>query len=316
MTLDEYIEPDIPVIGALPPRELLETLEEIGDDEAAARLREGLEQYDNLLEPRADFGFSLPQWLGGPPPPWQYTAHTFGYIKSVPPELTEPVPIKDASNIVPDRTLINSSVAITLQQLRVAKYPGKGRHQILLDCGVFDRRLSSGRELRFSRSYNALDGHSAGVNGDPLFVGLKVADAGIGLRCVTVNVKNEIDEEFLQVLNSGTFRHGLKLAGAALNPAIIPLTEIVAATTSAFIRRKRRNVKVQDFRMSLDFQPPPLGARLALGSYVAVQIPQDLELAFDWSDYVYLPDQAAIVSRVDEKTLINHNYLVFGIQFA
>src|SRR5271166_3726433 len=60
MTLDEYVEPDIPVIGALPPRELLETLEEIGDDEAAARLREGLEQYDNLLEPRADFGFSLP----------------------------------------------------------------------------------------------------------------------------------------------------------------------------------------------------------------------------------------------------------------
>jgi hypothetical protein len=313
MTLNEYTDANDPVMGDLPADELLAVLEEIGDHEAIAWLRKELDGQGSLAIAATDFGFQLPQILGGDAPPWQYTAHVFGYIPRLSAGTTQSVAIVDASNIVADRSLVGAHVHITLQQLRVAKYPGNGRHQILLDCGVFDQRLKE-RELRFSRSYNVLDGQSAGVAGDPLFSGLKVGDIGIGLRCQTVNVKNELDEEFLQVLNSGTFRHGLKLVGAAINPAIIPFTEIVAATTGAFLKRTRRNRKVQEFRMGLDFETPPFGARLALGSYLAVQVPQSVEQAFDWSAWVYLPEQAAIVSKADGKTLINHNYLAFGVQ--
>ena len=40
------------------------------------------------------------------------------------------------------------------------------------------------------------------------------------------------------------------------------------------IGKRHRNVPVQDFDLGLDFSTIPLGARLAEGAYLAVQIPE------------------------------------------
>jgi hypothetical protein len=56
-----------------------------------------------------------------------------------------------------------------------------------------------------------------------------------------------------------------------------------------------------------------MGARLAPGSYLAVQIPGGLETVWDWNDWIYDPRNGHVVHRDDPSQLIPYNYIVFGI---
>ena len=98
-------------------------------------------------------------------------------------------------------------------------------------------------------------------------------------KCATVNVKNDSDEKFLKMLDSDTFKAGLKLATTA-QPAIAPLSSLAMGITRA-VASRNRNVSVQNFYMGLDFSMTPTRARLRAGSYVAVQIPATFEVAWD-----------------------------------
>jgi hypothetical protein len=88
--------------------------------------------------------------------------------------------------------------------------------------------------------------------------------------------------------------------------------EIALGVTKA-IAGRNRNVPVREFFMSLDFSQIATGARLAEGSYVAVQIPESLKTVRSWDDWVYHPANGQIVNRDDPATLVQYNYLVFGI---
>jgi hypothetical protein len=56
-----------------------------------------------------------------------------------------------------------------------------------------------------------------------------------------------------------------------------------------------------------------MGARLAEGDYIAVQIPESFRRVWRWDDWLYDPPSGLIVSRSDPDQLIPYNYIVFGV---
>jgi hypothetical protein len=50
---------------------------------------------------------------------------------------------------------------------------------------------------------------------------------------------------------------------------------------------------VQDCYLGLDFAGTSMGARLAVGDYIAVQIPEKLQQVWYWDDWVYGPRAAS-----------------------
>jgi hypothetical protein len=70
---------------------------------------------------------------------------------------------------------------------------------------------------------------------------------------------------------------------------------------------------VQDFYLGLDFGNTRTGARLAAGSYVAVQIPESFRRIWNWAEWAYEPDSGQIVHRNDQEKLVPYNYVILGI---
>ena len=297
---------EVPVIGNRSPEEAARILRDLGDDETASALESGADEGATVP---ATFGRKW--WWPFQDKPWQHTAHAFGYLAPTPPG-DEMLSIRHAGNIEADATLKNSRVKISLDCLRVAAYPGKGVHHVLFD--FYAQNQVSGKNvehLHFNATYRAMEGERAAIIGFPIFIGLNVGSEGVAFKCFTVNVKNEQDEALLDFLNSDVFKAGLKLAKTA-QPAIAPLSGMAAGLTKSLACRNK-NVPVQDFYMGLDFTTIPGHAKLAEGSYIAVQIPEMMETMWDWADWVYHPGTGQIVNTDDKRTLIPYNYLVFSV---
>jgi hypothetical protein len=283
----------------MPPYEAAQKLRELGD-ESTAELLDGA-QSKGVLD-----------WSPWPMQdrPWQHTAHAFGYLAPAAPG-EEAAAIRHAGSIEPDVSLRQSRITVKLDRLRVAAYPGGGMHRVLFDFAAQNRLPNEVEDLHFNATFRVRDGEHAAVLGYPIFVGLNVGNAGVALKCFTVNVQNEADEALLRLLEGDVFRNGLKLA-ATVQPAIAPLSGMAVALTKTLAGR-HRNVPVQDFQLGLDFSNIPTGARLAEGAYFAVQIPESLQVAWNWSDWVFLPSSGQVVNRANPLELIPYNYLVFSI---
>ncbi|HBR00389.1 MULTISPECIES: hypothetical protein [unclassified Roseofilum] len=292
---------DLPAIGKMPVTQAAAKLREIGEEELAIAL---LAAEDRQPAASTFSGWSLFER------PWQHAAHTFGYIAPVPAN-TKIIPIKSAGNINPDLSLKNARIKITLNCLRVASYPGGDTHQILFDFYTQNQLQNTQEHLHFNSTYRVREGERAAIINYPIFVGLNVGNDGIPFKCYTVNIKNEEDEAAVKFLESDVFKAGLKLS-STVQPAIAPLSAMAVGLTKA-IARRRKNVPVQDFYLGLDFGSNPLGARLAEGVYVAVQIPEKERRVWDWSDWVYDAETSQVVNDYDHTELIPHNYIAFGI---
>ena len=166
-------------------------------------------------------------------------------------------------------------------------------------------------DLPATATYRILEGERAGIKGYPIFIGLNVGSQGLAFRCYTVNVSNDDDEAFLRKLDSDVFKNGLKLAAVA-QPAIAPLTGMAVALTKS-IAERHRNVPVQDFLLGLDFNITPGGGRLAKGSYLVVQVPEENRAMWNWTEWMFDMSQGQVVNRNDTAQLIPYNYIVFGI---
>jgi hypothetical protein len=57
----------------------------------------------------------------------------------------------------------------------------------------------------------------------------------------------------------------------------------------------------------------PMRARLAEGSYLAVQIPESLQTVWDWDEWVFNPANGQVVNKAEPTQLIPYNYLVFSV---
>jgi len=274
--------------------------------EATAKLRE-LGEF--LSEPMPDpaVSFAVFDWLPWRDRLWAHTTHAFGYLGQSPPG-PEPRPIVHAGNIDADPALKNARVRITLDRLQIGQYPGGGIHHILFDFYAHNQTDGGVEPLHFNAAYRAREGESVAAIGYPIFVGLRVGPDGLGFRCRTVNIKNEQDGSLLGFLDTDAFRAGLRLVAGA-QPALLPLSTVGEHLTRSMADRAR-NVPVQDFAMGLDFGSTATGARLAEGSYLAVQVPDS---SLDWSRWVYDPNSGQVVSATDRSQRLPFNYMVIGV---
>lgn len=293
---------DLPVLGAMSPGQAVAKLREMGDLETALQLESAPETIVR--------GGSQRGWWPFEDKPWQHTAHTFGYLAPHVPG-NDALPIQHAANIAADTTLKNTRVKVTLDRLRVAAYPGLGIHRVLFDFYARNQTPDGTEDLHFNAVFRVRNGQEAGITGFPIFVGLNVGSEGLTFKCFTINVKNEHDDAFLSFLDSDVFQAGLQLT-SNLQPAIALLSGMTVALTRA-VAKRRQNVPVQDFYMGLDFSTVSARARLAVGSYFVVQIPQALRSQWDWSEWVYDLANAQVVKRADKGQLIPYNYIVFSI---
>jgi hypothetical protein len=304
MATSDWFE-DRPIVGRLAPEQAAAKLREVGEEAAAQSLEEAA-----TGEEMRSFSVKGPDWWPFGDRAWQHTAHTFGHLAPASPG-SDALSINHAGNIPADETLKNGRIKITLDRLRVADYPGGGTHRVLFDFYAQNQVPGQVEHLHFNAAYRVREGEQAAILGYPIFVGLNVGTEGVAFKCFTVNVSNDSDEAFLDFLESDAFKAGLQLA-TTVQPAIGLFSETALALTKS-IAAHNRNVPVQDFYMGLDFSAIPMRARLAEGSYLAVQIPESLQSIWDWSDWVYNPNTGQVVKQEDPGQLIPYNYLVFSI---
>lgn len=295
---------DVPVLGALAPDKALAKLRELGEEEFAGQVENELR--DTLMLVDAFGSIRLRRERA-----FQHTGHAFGYIEPKSGGNPKVLPIQHAGSIQADENLKNNRIKITLDRLRITDYPGGGTHLILFDFYARNQVSSQVEDLHFNATYSVREGEHAAVIGYPIFVGLNVGSEGIKFGCFTVNVKNDNDKSLVSFLDSDVFKAGLQLV-STIQPAIAPLSGMALGLTKA-IATRRKNVPVQDIRMGLDFSNVLTRAHLAEGSYVAVQIPEKPEAAWDWTEWFYNPKLGQIVSAIDQKRLIPYNYIVFGV---
>jgi hypothetical protein len=295
----------LPVLGKLPPQEAAAKLREVGEIEAAA----ALEAAPSEVTRGPVFGKRGIKWPFGDKA-WQHTAHAFGYLAPAAPG-SDPLPIQHAGNIKAHAKLKKACIKITLDRLRVADYPGGSTHRVLFDFYAQNQVAGTVEHLHFNATHRVREGEQAAILGYPIFVGLNVGTEGVAFKCFTVNVGNDADEAFLGFLESDVFKEGLKLA-STVQPAIGLFSETALGLTKA-IATRNRNVPVQDFYMGLDFSRIPTRARLAEGSYLAVQIPETIQTVWDWSEWVCNPASGRVVSKDDPTQLIPYNYVVFSV---
>lgn len=292
---------NIPVIGRKPKDEIALSLRAMGDVKTA-----------NLLfraPSRARKGFL---GLGGEgPKPWQHTSHQYGFTPLLPPGTNSPQPITPAALILTSaQNLMNKRINVKLDLLRVFEYPGRGEHNILFTFQAQNQLANAPEPVTFSQVYRVQQGETGAVTGQPVFIGLNVGSDGVGFKVSTVNVYNTNDRAFLAILDSEPFKQGLNLLNTA-QPVIKPFTDITLGFAKMFLQRNE-NVKVQDIPLGLDFTPAPMGARLAEGEYIAVQVPR--ANAINWNDWHLDPASGMIVGKTDPDETLPYNFVVFRVE--
>lgn len=287
--------PDVPVLGSLPPAEIQEALRAMvgPSDESDDGEKADKGMLDDL------FGF-------GGPRPWQHTAHQLGFIAPGPVGSTVPLQIVHPGLIAADASLKNGRINIHMSRLRIQEYPGGGEHLVMVTFKALNQLLTGEEPVSFSQSYRVRAGETAGVTGYPMCIGLGVGKLGAAFHFLTVNVKDSADETALAVLDTPAFTGGLSLLNTA-QPALKPFTDLTLGIAKQFATR-HRNRPVQDCYLGLDFEPGAFSARLALGTYLAVQVPS--EGAVRWDEWEYWPGDGLILNKSSQQPL-GYNYLAF-----
>lgn len=292
---------DEPVIGELQPEEIANALEAMGDIEEAQQIRQ------RIIGAAEEGIFS---W--GPPKPWQHTSHQIGYVAPEVPGSTVPRPVNHVSTLTPDQGLKNKRINVHLQRLNVFDYPGGNRHNVLLTFTAQNQIPNAPEPVAFNQIYEVQEGQQAGVVGYPIFIGLCVGTLGISFKFSTVNVKNSSDQNVLSFLDSAPFKSGLTLLATA-QPVIKPFTEVALGLTKMLFRR-HENKLVQDFHLGLDLTPAAYGARLAQGTYIVVQVPD--EDTIRWDEWQYDPTRGGVVEVAHPNrslSTIPFNFTIFSV---
>jgi len=293
----------LPVVASLPAGQAAAKLREIGEDEIADAL---------TAAPHGSpvtYG-QLPR-LRGRVRPWLHTAHAIGYLPPVDAPRSELLRITQASNIEADQTLKGARVKLTLDGLRVADYPGHGRHRILFDFAARNQTDQGPEQLHFNVTYLVADGEHAAAHGRPVFTGLRVCGEGLFLQYATVNVLNEDDEKLLRFLDNDAFKNGLQLLTTA-QPVLAPFSAVAVGITQA-IAARHRNVAVQAVDLGLDFSQIAPRPRLAEGSYIAVQIPESQRARWQWKEWRFDPANGRVINAHQHDLLIPYNYIIMSI---
>ena len=233
------------------------------------------------------------------PKPWEHSTHSYGFLDSN--------KIIDAVNSSADTSLKNKRIKISLDILYVFDYPGNGRHHVLFDFKAKNQLMNDNDQIiHFSQTRTAQEGQFAGILSIPIFIGLTVGNEGVDFACTTINVSNESDEKFLDILESNEVKSGLKLVNS-INP-VVPIVSSLAEGIAKKVATRNNNKKIQEFVMGLDFSNINSRAKLREGTYIVVQSGLN---SFDWTKWEY--KNGVVLSKQDNTKTLPHNYLVFSI---
>jgi len=237
---------------------------------------------------------------------YTYATHAIGFV-----DPNKPLKISSAQEITADENLKNKRLKISLDLLYVREYPGgkNSIHEVFFNFKA-KNQLSEGIEqlLEYNQTRNIGQGQSSGQASTPIFIGLNAGKEGILVSCKTVNVENESDKKFMQILRSSEAQKGLTLLNA-VNP-IIPILTGLGQGIATYICDK--NIKVQDFDLGLNFSNIPSQAKLKAGTYIAIQV-KSLE-AWNWNKWSYDPARGTIISKTDSSQTAPFNYVIFSIK--
>ena len=304
-----WFDDNFKIIGKLPANQIIDILNEMDDFGVAGEFEKQI-----IDENSKERNFSLNNipLFSRQIRPWEHTSHSFGYIPvSSYKKSDNYLDIQHAINIKPDNKLKGKRIKITLDQFRIADYPGKGEHIVLCDFYAQNQIENQTEHLHFNQIFRAMDGESVAIIGYPIFLGLNVGNQGVSLKCFTVNVKNKEDKKMLNLFENDVFKCGLKLVNIA-QPAIAPLTNL-ALNLTKLVAKRNRNVPVQDFYLGLDFSKNSARAKLAEGSYIAMQMSEDDVQNWNWQHWFFDKNSGRIVKKNKLNKTANFNYIVFGV---
>ncbi|MFP4895884.1 hypothetical protein [Paraburkholderia sp. EG304] len=216
------------------------------------------------------------------------------------------VPIRAASVVQADHSLVGQRIKISLDKFFVHAYPGSGEHNILCEFAGKNQVADEVEELRFAVRTKVRDNASASISGHPIFLGVTVGSNGISFEGRAINVGSSLDETVLSALDSAAFKSGLSLIATA-QPALKPFAGLAASVVKATLDRKK-NVQVHTFNLGLDFGGNASSVRLRVGSYVVVQTDDQ---QWDWSGYRW--NRGTLSLRSKEGAAPSVNYMVFGV---
>src|SRR6266436_5264218 len=293
------------VLGKQPYDVIAQRLHEIGDHEAAqyyeARIGDLASLEEGGLWPRA----------------WLNTDHQYGFFAPSQSGSKRLRQIIAAGEMEADLSLQNQRINVYLDWLHAYEYPpplisfGDNIHTILFTFEARNQVKEGEEHVALNQIYHARSGQDASVTGYPIFIGLNVGLQGIGFSCKTINVSNSNDKKLVDAINSQAMKLGLSLLTTA-QPALTPFIRVAQGMTNAL---SQRNVGVQGFDLGLDFNTGPSGARLAMGSYVVVQVPRSGEL--DWDDWGYDTRTQTIVrtrlARGEKSHILPYNAIIFRV---
>lgn len=279
-------------LGMMPAKAIIGYLREIGDDDAA-----------DALSQSGPGGQMLGLNWGNEV--WGNTGMLLGFI--TPMEGDNPGTILNASTLAPDPALKGTRIKITLDRFYVHRFPGRGRHKILMEFTGKNQIHGDAEELRFALTTESGDKAGAPVHGTPIFLGASVGNNGISFEGNIINVESDQDETLLSALGSGPFKQGLSLLTTA-QPALRPFVGLAQSVVAAVLKRSR-NKPIYSFKLGLDFDTSQTAAKLRHGSFVVIQ---GDEASWSWHDVRWNADSQQIVNNYDNLP-IELNYLIFRV---
>jgi hypothetical protein len=161
-----YSESD--VLARMPRAEAAARLEAIGETDVALALQR---QPARAAERASSFGIF--DFFSGPAKPWMHATHIFGFLPRGS-SADENQEIYPPGVIEPSFSLKNGRINITLNRLRIAEYPGRGRRQILFDFFAQNQLPTGAEDAHFNMTFRADNNSLVGIVNYPVFVGLHV----------------------------------------------------------------------------------------------------------------------------------------------
>jgi hypothetical protein len=270
-----------------------------------------VEVSNEIIEKNTNNDLETVSWpWNRPPKAWEHTSYAYGFLSENAIDDGNGLLIQEATSVLSsDDSLKNNQISVSLDFLRVLDYPGKGKHQVLFKFNANNHQNGQDQNLSFNQTFAIQEGQRAPISGYPIFIGLNTGEELVQFDVEIVNVSNDNDDKFLETMESGVVKNGIKLLNT-VNPVIPIITEYATGITK-MIASRNKNRSITSPKMGLWFGNSPTRMKISKGVYIAVQTssPQD----FDWSKWKLNRAFGTIQSVDGNQNEIPHNYFIFSI---
>lgn len=247
-------------------------------------------------------------------PAYCWKDQQIGYIApSAPGNVNKLLDVIDASNIEPDSRLLGLPLKITLDDLHVYDYPGRGpssRTVLFRFDAQHTPTLQPTESVTFTLQNEARIGGSMAVTGVPVFKGLVLKDDGLIFNIEVKQLQIQDNVNKLQFLKSTEFQSGLSLLSTS-NPAIAVLSKYAVNVAEKYLTKDDNRI-VQHHYAGLDCSNIPSRPKLAYGTYVLACVPDRHYI--NWEEWQYDTSQGyGLRNKKDPKAVLPCNYIIVSI---